>query len=338
MKLSRKFYSFIPVFFSLIILCGPLYSCSMGNRTANSEYLKDSGMVWNTQYNIIYAGPESFADSVRMLLDNLGKTFSVFDSASLVSRVNLNDSTPVNTDFIRVYITAKKIWKLSDGAFDPTLSPVIDAWGFGPHHAISADTLRIDSLMQFVGMQKTHLRNDAIVKDDSRTSFNFSAIAKGYACDRIAEMFLSNGIEDFLIEIGGEIRAAGKNKEGTDWRISIDKPVISDSIIHESQAIINLTDMGMATSGNYRNYKRLENQIIGHTISAKTGRPVVTDVLSASVLCRDAAMADALATTCMALGSVEAIRLSEMGKFPLMLVTADSVWMSDNFKQLIVNE
>ena len=303
-----------------------------------SEWQQKDGLVWNTSFHITYRGAESLGDSALSVLSRVGRSLSVFDSTSLVSKVNRQDSTLVDTDFIRVYVMSRKINRASDGAFDPTLSPLITAWGFGKGHKANADTTRIDSILNYVGINKTHLHRDSIIKNDPRIEFNFSAIAKGYGCDAVAEMFEKNGVTDFLIEIGGEIMTGGKNKNGKKWRISIDRPILSsDRIIHESQEIIDISGMGVATSGNYRNFHNNNSGTYGHTISAATGRPVSTDVISATVIAPTAMEADGLATAFMAMGSVKARKLNESLRRPVLLVLSDSTtWSSIQFDKLIV--
>ena len=179
-----------------------LAGCGKERQKDLSEWQQKDGLVWNTSFHITYRGSESLGDSALSVLARVGRSLSVFDSTSLVSRVNRQDSTLVDTDFIRVYVMSRKINRASDGAFDPTLSPLITAWGFGKGHKANADTTRIDSIMNYVGINKTHLHRDSIIKNDPRIEFNFSAIAKGYGCYAVAEMFEKNGVTDFLIEIG----------------------------------------------------------------------------------------------------------------------------------------
>lgn len=324
------------IFFLLILL--PLLGVScVGGGSKSDGFIKEEGLVWNTQYHLTYRGSASLGDSVRRVLEEVGHNLSVFDTASLVSCVNRQETTPVNRDFIRVYEMSRKVNVISGGLFDPTLSPLITAWGFGPGHKVSSDTLRIDSLLRIVGIEKTRLQGDTIIKQNQAIQFNFSAIAKGYGCDRVGEMFLRNGVKDFMVEIGGEIVAARKNPSGGDWTISIDKPVISDSEpIHDSQVIIAFTDMGLATSGNYRNYHSNGTERYGHTISPLTGRPIQTDVLSATVLASTAMEADGLATAFMAMGSEKAKEATQRLSIPVMLICADTVWMSPKFEKLIV--
>lgn len=297
------------------------------------------GMVWNTEYHITYNGQQELKDSILTVLERVGNSLNVFDENSLVSRVNRQDTTPVNDDFVMVYTASQKIHRVTGGAFDPTLEPLIKAWGFGPGHQASADTARIDSLMAFVGLDKTRLRRDALVKDDPSVRFNFSAIAKGYGCDCIGAMFTRHGVSDWLVEIGGEVAVSGFSPSGGKWKIAVDRPVFQkDTIVHDPECIVEFTDMGMATSGNYRNFHAgADGQTYGHTISAKTGRPAGTDVISATVVARTCMEADALATSFMATGSHTARELNKSLRLPVMLVLTDStVWTSEQFDRLLV--
>ncbi len=304
---------------------------SCGN-SARNNFNKDEGMIWNTTYHITYDGPSTLRDSILNVLDKIGKSLSVFDKSSLVSRVNDADSLEIDSHFKTVYMVSQRICRASGGMFDPTLSPLITAWGFGPGHKISADTAAVDSIMNFTGLHKTRLRGDSIIKDDRRVQFNFSAVAKGYACDAVADMLRRNGAGNYLVEIGGEIAMAGKNPRGGLWKVSVDAPIETDSTeIHDACAVIESTGSGVATSGNYRNYHKDGEKTLGHTISPATGRPVTTDVISATVIAPTCVEADAAATACMAAGSQAAKRmLSELG-YEGMLIMPDSVWTSPDF-------
>lgn len=321
--------------FSILFLSFFLYVASCSRQ----EYVRESGMIWNTSFHVTFRGPESLADSVLKTLDLVGKSLNVFDSTSVVSRVNVSDSLPVDSHFIKVYMASLLISEKSGGMFDPTLSPLITAWGFGKGHTATADTAAVDSVLRFVGIRKTRLKGNMIVKDDRRTEFNFSAIAKGYGCDMVGETFRRNGVSDYLVEIGGEITAGGKGPNGNGWRISIDKPIVTDSVIHESQTIIDITDCGMATSGNYRNFHRQNGLTFGHTISPVTGRPVATDIISATVIAPSCMEADAAATACMALPSSKAKEMLKALNFSGMLVLSDStVWTTSHFPIVIHKE
>lgn len=312
-----------------IIVAMMLSSCG-------DTYIKEEGMVWNTVYHITYQGDESLTDSVMRVLNEVGESLNVFDKGSLVSRVNDSDSLAVDRHFASVYNMSRLMNGASDGMFDPTLSPLITAWGFGPGHKVSADTVAVDSILVFTGLDKTRLQGDILVKEDPRIQFNFSAVAKGYGCDMVAEMLRRNGVENYLVEIGGEIAVGGKSPSGDSWKISIDRPVESDStIVHDASAVISVTNAGIATSGNYRNFRKEGGKTFGHTISPKTGRPVTTDVISATVIAPTSMEADAAATACMAAGSEISKDILTALRYEGMLILSDTtVFMTSGFKSL----
>lgn len=316
-------------FLSLLLLI--LQSCGK-----KSSYETMDGLIWNTTYHIVWNGDRSLNDSILHSLAEVGRVLSVFDEDSMVSQVNRDSCTKVNPMFIEVYTAAKRINVESGGKFDPTLAPLIQAWGFGKGHECSADTADIQKLLQLVGIQKTRLVGDTLVKDNKAISFNFSAIAKGYGCDAVAMMFERNGVSDYLIEIGGEIRVNGSSPSNQKWRVSIDKPTIQPGAPdHQSQQVIEVTDCGIATSGNYRNFHGVGDNRFGHTLDPVSGRPTETDVLSATVIAPTAMEADAYATSCMVLGSKGSSELARAQNLAIMLVLSDStVYESEAFKLL----
>lgn len=289
--------SLLSAFLLLIFLSG----CQ-----SKSDYRKVEGMIWNTLYHITYKGPESLKDSILPVLDEVGASLSVFDSNSLVSRLNAGDSIVADIHLLSVYQMSKKVSSASHGHFDPTVSPLVDAWGFGLGHTVSADTVAIDSILNFVGIDKTYLHDATIVKLDPRTRFNFSAIAKGYGCDAVGEMFRRNGVDDYMVEIGGELALRGQSPSGGKWRIAIDAPEEGSLPGESTSRIIEVTDCGVATSGNYRNFREEGGVKTAHTISPITGRPVLGEVVSATVIAPTCMEADALATACMAGSEQEA--------------------------------
>lgn len=331
MKLNSFFKFSIP-FFLLCAVSLSLSSC------LSDSFQKQEGMIWNTTFHITYKGNPELKDSVLATLDDVSKSLNVFNKESLISKVNDSDSCLVDSHFRKVYTYSRIINTASDGMFDPTLSPLITVWGFGPGHEVTADTLAIDSILRFVGIEKTRLSGNCLVKDDPRIQFNFSAIAKGYGCDAVAEMLKRNGVYDYLIEIGGEIALSGKSPKGGNWKISVDKPIMTDSTeVHDSAMVIALTDAGVATSGNYRNFHRQGEKTFGHTISPVTGRPVATDVISATVIAGTSMEADAAATACMASGSDKAKSLlGSLGMEGMLILSDSTVWTSPGFEQLIV--
>lgn len=299
-----------------------LVGCAQGGH--GDAYVTQRGEVWHTLYNITYAGPESLGDSLKVVMDSIEHSLSVFDESSLVSRVNASERTVVDRTFCEVYAMSVRVNEQSHGMFDPTLSPLITAWGFGKGHQATADTLRIDSLLNITGIGHTHLEGDTLVKDDARIQFNFSAIAKGYGCDRVAAMLRRNGVKDYMVEIGGEIVAAGKSSRGHDWRVAIDCP--QERREGPAQAVVEFTDMAMATSGDYRNYHSTGTRRYGHTISPLTGRPAATDIVSVTVMAPTCMEADAMATASMALGSgLGAKMLDDLGLPYLMICNSGEV-------------
>ncbi|MCH5225905.1 MAG: FAD:protein FMN transferase [Muribaculaceae bacterium] len=299
------------------------------------DYKTTEGMIWNTLYHITYNGPESLKDSILPTLNNVGKSLSVFDKGSLVSLLNESDSVQADHHLITVFKESEKIYSLSNGRFDPTLGPLIDAWGFGRGHNPRPDTLFVDSIMTFVGMDKTHLKGTVIIKYDPRVSFNFSAIAKGYGCDAVGEMLRRNNVFDYMVEIGGEISLRGKSPTGVDWKIGIDAPEEGKSPGEKTLMVLSLTDCGIATSGNYRNFHEEGGSKQVHTISSKTGRPFSSEILSATVISSSCMEADALATACMAGSLHDAMQLLESSGAEGMLVLADSTYFTPGFTKFI---
>lgn len=311
-----------------VVMCG----CSREN-----DYYAMEGMIWHTAYHITYQGDKELSDSVLTELHRVEESVSVFTPGSVVSRVNSSEELGVDSIFSEVYRTSVRISRESGGFFDPTLAPLIEAYGFAGKEGKVPDTEATDSIMDFVGIGKTSLVGGVLRKSDSRLRFNFSAIAKGYGCDAVGTMLRRNGSANYLVEIGGEIAAAGCNPEGGKWRIQVDKPVFSaDSVVHDSQLVIEITDCGVATSGNYRNYRENGGKRVGHTFDPHTGAPALNDMLSATVVVPTCMEADGYATACMAMGFDKAVDMSErLGLKTLLIGSGGRVWMSDGFKALV---
>ena len=295
-----------------------LFSCG-----GKESYIYEEGITWNTVYHITYKSDRNLSDSIQEIFKTIDGSLSPFNSESVVSKINDNRTDSVDSHFISVYKVSRKINAESGGAFDPTLAPLIRAWGFGQGHEVTADTIRLDSLLQLVGLEKTTLQNNNILtKENPQIEFNFSALAKGYGVDCVADMLERNGVDSYLVEIGGEIRCAGFNPRGEKWAIGIDRPE-ENSSPGEMVSSVHIGTGALATSGNYRNIQGEEGKKFGHTISRSTGRPVQTDVLSATVIAATCIEADAAATACMALGSNEAVDLCNRLGLAVMLVDKD---------------
>lgn len=272
--------------------------------SCNSKIHHTSGAVWGTTYNITYDGPRDMSDSIIAVLDAIDSHLSMFNQSSTVSRLNRGETDSVSLMFAEVFTLSARISRLSGGAFDPTVGPLTDLWGFGPKGATGSDSLMppshaaIDSVLAAVGIDSCHIEGDKIFRKHPLTTFDFSSIAKGYGVDAVAAMLERNGASNILVEIGGEIVAIGNNPQGRPWRVQIDAPS-SGPDSHISMLVIPLTDAAVATSGNYRNYRLTAAGRIGHTLNPHTGYPVATTTASATVIAPDCATADALATACM---------------------------------------
>lgn len=243
-------------------------------------------------------------------------SLSPFEPASLVSRVNAS-AVPqaVDTLLAHVFRAAQDVNRASGGAFDPTVAPLVNLWGFGykgGHEQAAPTDAAVDSALAGVGIGECRIASDTLYKKTPSTEFNFSAITKGFGCDEVAAMLRRNGVGNYMVEIGGEIAVGGHNREGKPWHIMIDAPVASDTeVVHRSMGIVELGDCGLATSGNYRNFREVDGRRVGHTISPSTGRPVESVVLSASVIAPSAMLADAFATALMAMDPDEGIAMIE---------------------------
>jgi len=239
-------------------------------------------------------------------------SLSPFNANSLIAKVNRADSVEVDSMIMEVFDASVEINRLSGGAFDPTLAPLINAYGFGYRNGPSGTPTQeqIDSALALVGIADCRICNGRMIKKNVATEFNFSAITKGYGVDCVANSLTRNGVSDYLVEIGGELRMAGANPDGKKWRIQIDAPLDDSSSVpvHNPFMIEELTDIAVATSGNYRNNRTTESgRKIGHTISAKTGLPVYGDCLSVTILASNCMEADGWATAIMAGASPDSL-------------------------------
>lgn len=285
------------VIFLAVFLAG-MYFWKGGKR-----YYMESGVVWTTEYHITYEGDRQLGDSIQAVLARIDMSASKYNKNSLLTKINNNESNRADDIFTRLYEKSEEVYEASGGAFDPTVSPLANVWGFGLKSGLEPDDATIDSIRQFVGLDKTRLVDGVVLKDDARVAFDFNSIAKGLACDEVGRMLERNGVENYIVEIGGEIAVRGKNENGADWRISVDRPIESaDTVIHKSAFVIELEDGGVATSGNYRNFRIVDGKKVAHTINPHTGKPEITNLLSVTIVAHDCMTADAYATACMALG------------------------------------
>jgi thiamine biosynthesis lipoprotein len=308
-----------------------------------------TGFTQGTTYSIVYdnninISPEDLRQQVENILHDFDMSLSLYKDSSIISRLNRNEEVVPDSFFTEVFEKSLQLSKMTDGAFDITVGPLVKAWGFGPDAHKSFSESKRDSLLKLVGMDKVSLINGRLVKSDPGICLDVNAIAQGYSVDVLCRYFDSLGILNYLVEIGGEVRGRG-TKAGTYWRIGIDKPVDNNlSPGATLQAIIRISDKALATSGNYRKFY-VENGIkYSHTIDPRTGYPAKNQLLSATIIADECAMADGIATACMVMGKNEAIDF--INKNPQLsgyFVFSDdegnfSTWISDNLKEYITEE
>jgi thiamine biosynthesis lipoprotein len=303
----KKFRKMKKVFFWAVSLIF-FISCSTENRVENSA----AGFTLGTSFHVKFISDKSL--DIQEPLDSIFKeivgSMSTYVSNSDITKINNGDtSIVVDKMFTEVYELSKRINEETDGMFDPTVGIIVNAWGFGPKRQLAdLDSAKVTELMNYVGISKTRIdQNGVFVKDHLETQIDFNAIAKGYTVDMVAKYLESIGVKDYLVEIGGEIVAKGVKLNGEKWRIGIDQPLEINDGSRPLNTVLSLTDIAMATSGNYRNFHidTLTGEKYVHTMNARTGYPSKSNMLSATVLASDCASADAYATTFMAMGLKE---------------------------------
>ncbi len=308
----------------------------------DEPYQHNSGYIFGTSYNITYQCAEDHKADIEKALNEVDASLSPFNDTSIITHVNRNENVVLDKLFLDVFRLAQKSNEDTEGAFDITVAPLVNAWGFGFKNGVNPDEKVIDSLRQVVGLHKVRLEGDKIVKTDPRVMLDCSAIAKGYGVDVVANLLRKFGIKNFMVEIGGEVVTSGVNRERMPWRIGVTKPTDDSlSINNELQTVINVTDKAMATSGNYRNFYYKGGRKYAHTIDPKTGYPVQHSILSATVITNDCATADAYATSFMVMGLEKSKKVLE--RHPEMMVYfiysdekgQNQVWFSPALKDKI---
>lgn len=286
------------IIFLIFLVVGSVYVI---NRS--TPYKSNSGKTFGTYYNIIYQSDKDLHEAIKATLARVDGSLSTFNKQSVISAINSNRDIVPDAMFTQVFALAQEISGKTDGAFDITVAPLVNAWGFGFKKGLPADSAAIDSLRQYVGYGTVSLQDGKITKTHPQTMLDCSAIAKGYGCDAVARTLDEAGVANYMVEIGGEIVAKGNNDKGKKWAVGINKP-IDDATGQDNslQEIIRISDMSMATSGNYRNFRYEGGRKVSHTVNPKSGYPVEHSLLSATVIAADCATADALATAFMVMG------------------------------------
>ena len=263
----------------------------------------NEGLVFGTVYKITYQHADDLQNEIKEAMMEVDNSLSPYNPNSIITRINHNQDTTLNEHFTHVFELAQQISAETEGAFDITVAPLVNAWGFGFKHSIDIQPSVIDSLRQFIGYQKIKLVDGKMVKEDPRLMLDCSAIAKGYGVDRVARLLDKKGVQHYMVDIGGEVVVKGKNSRMKTWRIGINKPVEDSlSINQELQTILEVSGVGMATSGNSRKFYYKDGKRYAHTIDPRLGTPIQHNILSATVLAKDCTTADAYATAFMVMG------------------------------------
>lgn len=263
------------------------------------------GEAQGTTYHITYVDSldRDFSADVSRILEEFDQSVSTYQPNSIISRVNRNDSSVIlDPTFITCFLKAKEIWKNTNGAFDPTVFPLVNAYGFGPQKKLSINPRLIDSLCTFVGFEKVELIGTKIVKTDPRVSLDFNAFAQGYSVDVVSQFLRSQGIRSYIVEIGGEVYAEGKQTSGQPWYIGIEQPIENKTSSNPLFIAVELNHLAIATSGNYRRFIEENGVKYVHHIDPKTGYPTKNNLLSASVFSSQCMVSDATATGLLVMG------------------------------------
>ena len=281
-------------------------------ETQALSYHKLEGTVFHTIYHITYQGERDYHDEIKQLFKEFDGSLSMFNDTSIITRMNNCDTSVVaNRYFRHVFTKAMEVSEATGGAFDITVAPLVNLWGFGFKNSDNVSQAAIDSILQFVGYKTVHLDEEGhLHKDDPRTIMDASSIAKGYMSDVVADFLREQGVENYMVEIGGEVALNGVNPKGSRWSIGINKPTDDSTQVNsELQDILYMSEGGVATSGNYRNFYYKDGKKYAHTIDPHTGYPIQQDILSSTVIARDCMTADAYATAFMVLGKEKAMEV-----------------------------
>ena len=300
-----------------------LFSCNRQTPKTDSAYITIEGQAMGTYYRVTYADSlgRDFQPQVEQFLEDFNTQVSTYLDTSLISRFNLVDNSftiPVKPAyFLDNLLASREVNSESEGAFDPTVMPLVTYWGFGvkPREVSRVDSLAVDSLRQFVGIEKVRIipkGADSVIlqKAAPGVQLDFNAIAQGDGVDEVAKILEQNGVVNYLIDIGGEMLGKGVNARGEAWTIGINTPV-EDGQTEEIFTTVPLDNRALATSGNYRKFYEVDGVKYSHTINPKTGYPERSTLLSASVFAPTAMIADAYATACMVLGAEKGMAMIE---------------------------
>ena len=271
------------------------------------------GLAQGSYYAITYFDElnRNFQHEIDSIFHAVDMSVNLWVDSSVISKVNRNEEVTLDSIFIDNFRIAQNAARLSDGYFDPTISPIVAAWGFSYKSGDSITPQLIDSLKQLVNYQKIRIENGKVVKENPNMKLDFNAIAQGYTSDLIAAFLESRGIKNYLVDTGGEIMARGSKPNGQPWIVGIEKPAKNWDSEQVVQTRITLRDKGLVTSGSTRKYVERNGRRYSHCIDPKTGYPVEHNVLSATVMAENSVWADAMASICMVMGIEKSLPLIE---------------------------
>ena len=305
-----------PLFFLFLLLI-----TQSPTLLAQSDAIRIEGQAQGTSYHITYFDQQNrdFKPEIEKILQDFDKSVSTYLPSSIISRINANEeNVELDKTFITCFNKAKEVFKNTHGAFDPTVYPLVNAWGFGPGKKQKIEKSKIDSMLQFVGFDLIKIKGNHVIKKDKRVALDFNAFAQGYSVDVVSEFLNSKGISSYIVEIGGEVYARGKKTNNENWSIGIEKPIDNKESENPLRAIVKLENIAIATSGNYHRFV-IENGIkYVHHIDPKTGYPTKNNLLSASVFAKDCISSDANATGILVMGLDKAMLF--LKKHPELLV------------------
>ncbi len=311
--------------FLLAVISIFLFSCD--SIKTSKRYIHLEGKAQGTTFSIIYFDSleRHFAQQTDSLFRLIDKSVSLWDSTSIISNFNKNTpNTVADEHFINIFNRSMEISKLTEGAFDVTVSPLVKRWGFHfKKNETMPDSIEIKNLLACCGWQKVRLENGIIIKQNPCNQLDFNAIAQGYTVDLVAQFLENKGITHYMIEIGGEVRASGKNESGELWHIGIDKPIenAENTGGRPLERIVSLDGKSLATSGSYRKFIIRDGKKYSHTIDPATGSPIQHNLLSVSVLANNCTDADALATAFMVMGLEKAkVKATQLGVSVLFII------------------
>ena len=297
---NKRYKTILGVIFLVFLIVSTIWILN-GRGTATLRTTE--GSIFGTTFHIKYEYTEPLDSDIVTELNRVDASLSVFNKESTISQINNGTIEKTDPMLFEVLTKARKISNATQGAFDVTVMPLVNAWGFGYKSGQLPSSQQVDSIRKYVGFHKMELASDSVVhKKDKRIMLDCGAIAKGYGVDRVARLLNKRNVRNYMIEIGGEVITKGRNPEGRPWQIGLSKPIDGANSERDIQTILSLENAALATSGNYHNFYVRDGKKYAHTIDPRTGYPVQHSLLSATVIAPDCAKADAYATSFMVLG------------------------------------